>query len=462
MGNITESEVRSGMIARTGVKVSDWAARWVPEPFVLTIVLTVLAMVGGTAYLASEHDVVWSLGKMLSGWMQGFQNKGGLAFSLQMALILVSGHAIATSSLVQRGVRRLAMIPQTSYGAVAMVVLVACLSALIHWGIGAIVGAFLAREIGRNAAESGKKFHYPLLGASAYLGMAVWHGGLSGSAPLKVAETGHLAADIVGVVPIDQTVFSALNIFVTGTVVSVLLGLFLLLVPKEESGIDSFAVPSVPKNRPSAKPISWTMWLQESCIPGRVVGVGGCGLALVALFAGWIHFDINAVNLVFIFVGIFLQGSLRDFSEAVAEGARGAGAIIIQFPFYFAILGVLRASGLVSWLSDGLADIAFAGTFPIVVFLSAGVLNLFVPSGGGQWGLQGPIVLSVGEQLGVDVGTTVMAFSYGDAWTNMLQPFWALPLLGIMGLRARDILGYTMIAFVAIGITVSAFLVLWS
>jgi short-chain fatty acids transporter len=175
---------------------------------------------------------------------------------------------------------------------------------------------------------------------------------------------------------------------------------------------------------------------------------------LSALLAGVRKLDIDSVNLLFFFVGMLLQGSLRRYAEAITDGARGAGAIILQFPLYFGILGLMKVSGMISWLSDAMVSWSSPSSFPTLAYFSAGIVNLFVPSGGGQWGVQRDILLSAGDAQAVDPVLTIMAFSYGDAWTNMLQPFWALPLLAIMGLRARDIIGYTAMVFLLMAIVV--------
>ena len=188
---------------------------------------------------------------------------------------------------------------------------------------------------------------------------------------------------------------------------------------------------------------------------------GGLGLSAVLAFwlLGELQVDLNFVNMCFLFLALGAHGSIRSFTDAVADGARAAGAIIIQFPLYFGILGIMKTTGIVGLISDRIVATATQETLPLWAFLSSGFVNLWVPSGGGQWALQGEVLLTAGRDLGVDPAMTVMAFSYGDAWTNMLQPFWALPLLGIMGLKARDIMGYTFMAAVVVGLYVPA--VLW-
>ncbi len=434
------------MVARLGNALNRFSARWVPDPFVLALLLTALVLCAGAGRMLArgESEIIQGLAL---GWMDGFSLSGGLAFALQMCFVLVTGHAMALSAPVQRAIVRVAQLPQSAAAASAMVALVACTSALIHWGLGAIAGALLAREIGRHAPARGLAIHYPILGAAAYAGMAVWHGGLSGSAPLKVA--GGDGAEWVGEISLSQLLLSPTNVLITGTLLVTIPLLFWALTPKDES----LMVPAdITRLTPLPLPLPLTIdspvaWLQESLWPGRFIGLLGIGMVSITIFSGARKLEINSVNLVFFFAGLMLQGSLRRYTEAITDGARGAGAIILQFPLYFGILGIMKVSGMIGWLSESMARWSTQTTFPLLSFFSAGLTNLFVPSGGGQWGVQRDILLSSGQTLGVDPTSTIMAFAYGDAWTNMLQPFWALPLLGIMGLRAKDIIGYTAMVF---------------
>ena len=452
------------MIARLGRTFSRLSTRVVPDPFVLALALTGLVFVLGFLRLhgASEpadDGIGWTL---VMSWAKGFSSPGGLAFALQMCLVLVTGHALALSPPVQRGVLRIATLPKSGASAAALVAVVATGAGVVHWGLGAIVGAFLAREIARHAASRGLVVHYPLLGGAAYSGLAVWHGGLSGSAPLKVAQAGHFAEATAGVVPVSATLLSPLNLLITGALVVVLPVLYYAMAPKDDAEClppDPARLAPLPRKAPPTID-SLPSWLRGSRLVG--IGVGSLGLAVLlrGFVGGKLAFDLNLVNLLFLFLGITLQARLGDYVDAIADGARGAGAIILQFPFYFAILGVMKASGMIAWISSAMAAVASTTTFPVLAFLSAGLVNLVVPSGGGQWAVQGEILLRAGADLGVAPGTTVMAFAYGDAWTNMLQPFWALPLLGIMGLRARDIIGYTAVVFCVMALLVPALLLL--
>jgi short-chain fatty acids transporter len=178
-------------------------------------------------------------------------------------------------------------------------------------------------------------------------------------------------------------------------------------------------------------------------------------------FRGDVAFDLNSVNLFFLALALAAHGSIRSFLDSVSEAARGAGSIIVQFPLYFGILGVMQASGMIERLSSAMASIATTTTFPLLTFLSAGLVNFFVPSGGGQWALQSDVLLTSAATLDLGPGRTVMAFAYGDEWTNLLQPFWALPLLAITGLKARQIAGYTAILAIGMGLYVGAVLLLF-
>jgi len=430
------------MLARLGEVFSRWAERWVPDPFVLALALTSIALVGGFALSGSVATV-------LQGWYSGFSSTPLLAFALQMCLILVTGQALASSPPVQRAVRAVARVPKRTPEAAGLVALIACLTGLIQWGLGAVVAAFVVREIAQSAAEDERPMDIPVLGAAAYAGLAVWHGGLSGSAPLKAAESAQFTQGTMQSIPVSETLFSSLNLVVSGGLLILLPLMCIALAPK------SALVPEVP-----AVPVVASQRGQRSLLG---LFVGGAAVFLVGY--GWVRgevaFDLNSVNLFFLALALAAHGSIRSFLDSVSDGARGAGAIIVQFPLYFGILGVMQASGMIEQLSSAMASVASTTTFPLLTFLSAGLVNFFVPSGGGQWALQSDVLLTSAAALDLDSARTVMAFAYGDEWTNLLQPFWALPLLAITGLKARQIAGYTAILAIGMGLYVGLALLLF-
>jgi short-chain fatty acids transporter len=430
------------MLARVGEVFSKWAERWVPDPFVLALALTLFTLAAGALLTGSARAV-------LSGWYDGFSSTPLLAFALQMCLILVTGQALASSPPIQRLVRAVARVPKRTTSAAGLVAVIACVTGLVQWGLGAVVAAFVVREIAATAAEEGRPMDVPILGAAAYTGLAVWHGGLSGSAPLKAAESAQFTQGAGEAIPVSETLFSSLNFAVSGGLLVLLPLLCVALAPKNPS------VPSPLSHAPNEPNV------EERSVLGLLVGGGTVALVVIGWATGEVAFNLNSVNLFFLAVAIAAHPSIKSFLDSVSDGARGAGSIIVQFPLYFGVLGVMRASGMIERLSSTMVSVGSETTFPLLTFLSAGIVNFFVPSGGGQWALQSDVLLTSAATLGLDPGRTVMAFSFGDEWTNLLQPFWALPLLAITGLRAKDIAGYTALLAIGMGLYVGVVLLVF-
>jgi short-chain fatty acids transporter len=456
------------VIHALGNKLSSLSERFVPDPFVLALLLTLVTLVLGVAFgeALAAQSLPQRLEALGAGWFAEFYDTGLMKFALQMVIVLVTGHALALSGPVRRAIEKLTGFASTPGAAVVIVALVACAASLIQWGLGAIVGAFMAREMGRAFAKQGTKVHYPLLGAAGYAGFLVWHGGFSGTAPLKVAEEGHFLVDVVGVIPITQTLFSPLNLAVVGTLLVLIPFLFWRLMPRDPDQmvpypLDEEEAPAVDAQTSAEAPRGVVEVLEETRSLNLVIGallVGALGLYFSDRgLSGW---DLDSINLLFLTLGILLHPSPSSYVAAIVDGVKGAAGIILQFPFYFGILGLLKASGLIEQVANFFVDISTADTFPIFTFLSGGIVNFFVPSGGGQWSVQGPVMMQAVESLGVAPEKAIMALAYGDAWTNMLQPFWALPLLGIMGLRAKDIIGYTAFVMFVTGPVIMALLYL--
>ena len=441
------------MIAGLGGWLSDRLGRVMPDPFVLAVLLTFLTFALALAAGASPLEA-------LASWQgdDGFWRL--LRFGMQMCLILVTGHALAAAPIVRRGILALADRPNTAgqvYGLTALVSVATC---LVNWGLGLIVGALFARDAVRSATGRGLRVHRPLAAAAGYSGLMAWHGGLSGSAPLKVTLPADLArllgADLAGrvsAIGLDQTLLSPRNL---GVCVALLVAapLFFAALGGGEVESDPVSEPA-PRTEGGAEAESTDrLWVERTPVLSGLLS-----LLMLAWFVSYAYdtglsrLDPNALNLLFLAAGLLLHGSLSAYSRAVNEAVKGCGGIILQFPFYAGILGVMAGTGLVARFSSALVEVATPATLPALTFLSAGLVNLFVPSGGGQWALQGPIALEAALQHGVDPATLVMAVAYGDQWTNMLQPFWALPLLAITGVKARDMMGYTS-AFMIVGAVV--------
>lgn len=440
------------LLADFGNRSAALARAVVPDPFVIAILLS------GAAFLIGLASHRAGPATLAASFAAGMFEPGLLAFGFQMALVLLTGHALASAPGATRTLEKLAALPRSTPAAAALVALGAMLLGLLNWGLGLIGGAFLAREVGRAFARRAQPLNYPLVGAAGYMGLLVWHGGLSGSAPLKVATDGAFGPAI----DIRHTLFSSLNFAVTGAL--------LVLVPLLLAALGTAAA------RTGAAPAPWVGgmeveeptdherergavgWLERSTLVAAILVAPiavALGYGLWSRGTGAINLD--WVILAFWGAGLVLHAGPMAYARAFAAGARGAAGILLQFPLYFGTMAVMRDSGALSSMAEGLAALArhfegvisLQGSAGLATFFSAAVINLFVPSGGGQWALQSPIILETSSALGLDRARMVMAFAYGDQLTNMLQPFWALPLLAITGLKAGDVMGYTIIAMLA-------------
>lgn len=449
------------MISRLGLIVSNTIGRCVPDPFVLALGLTVLTALLAMVFVMSGQDQKPAeFTAVLDAWWNGgiwtF-----LKFGMQMCLILVTGFALASSKPIRWCIERIASIPRDTAGAAALIALVAMCAGLINWGLGLIVGALLASTCAEFLGRRGVRVHYPLICAAGYTGMLTWHGGLSGSAPLKMTKmeeiAGIMPAEVIATlgvepVPLQASIFSNLNLFVTiGMLILVPLTLF-LLAPRKESEIRTATDLDIRKTGDRDDDIP----NRDGTVAILLNGIVACGL-LVGMVTyllrsgGLGQLGPNEVNATMLGLGMLFHGSPRRYLHAVEKSARGCAGIILQFPFYAGIMALLSASGLALWLAETTSQNATATSLPIMTFLSAGVVNFFVPSGGGQWGIQGPIALEAGAAVGVPAGKMIMSVAYGDELTNMLQPFWAIPLLAITGIKAREIVGYTALVMVVAG-----------
>lgn len=401
--------------------------------FVVALILSLIVYVSALFLTQpnSTLDLFYAL-EVLKFWQKGFWEL--LEFTLQMVLILIFGHALAISNPVNSLLVKLSKQIKSNTAAVLVTGMTAIAAGYINWGFGLILGAVLAREIGLRGREEGHHFNYPLIAASGYLGMMVWHGGFSGSAPLKVAEEGHFLSDQIGLIAINKTIFSDFNLYINVLLVLALIGTLMFLARKK-SFKTSFPTQSNTKGI-----------VQGKDKLGLVLGL----LILILGISDFFHspqslgfIDLNYVNFMLLGAGLLAFQSLSSFIKAVTIALTGAVEIILQFPFYAGILGIMKYSGLLLIFSEGMVALSSTNTFPLLAFLSAALVNFFIPSGGGQWAIQGPIIMDAATKLGLDQANMVMVFSYGDQLSNMLQPFWALPLLAITGVPAKDILKYT-------------------
>lgn len=427
-----------GFISRPMVRIVD---RYLPDPFVFVMVLTLVA--GLAAVLTQGTGPL----EVVGYWGDGFWSL--LTFSMQMLLVLVTGYMMASTPLVRRGLSALAGMASSAGGAILLVSVVSLAASWINWGFGLVVGALFARELARTI-----KVDYRLLVASAYSGFIVWHGGLAGSVPLSIATEGHPFADITGVVPTSDTIFSSFNLVI---VVALFIAVPLVnraMMPREDEAVYVDPALLAEEDRPKPESPTPAERLENSYVLSVLVGAAAAAW-LIQYFAQGGGLSLNVINFLFLTLAILLHGTPRNLLDALTDAVKGGAGIVIQFPFYAGIMAIMVQSGLAASISEYLVGLASSTTLPFWSFLSAGIVNFFVPSGGGQWAVQAPVILPAAEALGADIARTAMGVAWGDAWTNMVQPFWALPILGIAGLRAKDIMGFCVVHLILSGIIIA-------
>ena len=421
--------------------------RFLPDPFLFVIILTLVVFGMGLGLTGSSPV------EMVSFWGEGFWAL--LAFSMQMVLVLVTGFVLARSPIFKKGLGKLASFAKTPGSAIIWVTLVSLAASWINWGFGLVIGALFAKELAKRVEH----VDYRLLIASAYSGFLIWHAGFSGSIPLSIATDGHPFMDQIGIIPTSETIFASYNLIIVGALVIILPLLNRFMMPKREETVvvdPKVLVEPVVEEQAAKADMTPAERLENSWILSMVIGVMGIAFIAYYFIQNGFALTLDLVNFMFLVLGILFHGTPRKYLIAVQEAVKGAGGIIIQFPFYAGIMGMMTASGLAAVLSDAFVSISTAETFPLFAFLSAGLVNFFVPSGGGQWAVQGPIMLEAAEMLGSDVAKVAMAVAWGDAWTNMIQPFWALPALAIAGLKAKDIMGFCLIVLFVSGVVIGA------
>ena len=309
----------------------------------------------------------------------------------------------------------------------------------------------LAKELARNLRIKKIPFEYGLLAAGAYVGQMTWHGMLSASIGLSIATSGHALEDMIGVIPMSEYMLNPMNIIVT-IALAVFPPLFAcLLQPKNAADfqpLDDEAIHAIEKEdmQISKRPENASVgdFLNYNPVIAWVIGIMGFIYVFWRLGTrGIAGLDIDLLNFIFLFGGILLYGNIANYVRAVKEAVGGVSGIIFQFPLYAGVLGMVKYSGLVTILANGIVAISNDVTFYLWTFLSASLVNMFVPSGGGQWAVQGPIAIESAKIMGANMVKTCLMIAYGNTWTNMAQPFWAIALLGITGLKAKDIMGYS-------------------
>ena len=429
-------------------KYAEWFRRILPSPFSIAILLTLFTLIL-TLFISDKSPAI-----LLFDWQEGLWSSSLLAFAFQMMLMLVLGHTLALSSFFDKLISWLVKPITTTAKAAAIVTFATIIVAFINWGLGLIFGAILARKLGESFTRKQLPLNYPLIGAAGYVGLMVWHGGLSGSALTKVAESGHLQvisknASLPEAIYYGDTVFSSMNISAFLLLLVLIPLTFYYLGTRVRSQIPEIKTAFI--NTLENKNLEGAERIDQSQIFSKTIGI------LLVVFAAFLALSYegpslgfitpNYINFSLLALCLLLHTSFTSFLSAVEDAITGSSGILIQFPLYFGILALMQSGGLIELVSNWFIEVSNTTTLPLFTFFSAGLVNIFVPSGGGQWAIQGPIILEAATKLGVPLPKMILALAYGDQLTNMLQPFWALPLLSITGLKAKDILPYTLVLF---------------
>lgn len=449
-----QSTQQENAIVRIGNYLTRLSQKYMPDPTIFAILLTALAYV--ITLIFTNNSPV----EVLNFWYQGFWEL--LEFAMQMALVVITGGAVGETKIVKRAILKVAEIPKNGKQAGLLVTFVSILLSYIHYGLAIVIASLLAKEIGIKYFKEEKPVSYGLLGAAAYSGMGTWGLGLSTSIGLTIATPGHFLQEQMGIIPFNEFIFHPINI-VTAVLSLIILPIFVYFIHPRGDKISQPAYianlfereikqrSEVHELDEEESEFSVGDKLNNSNIIGMGVGLIGLGyIAYLFIANGFSAFNLNSLNGIFLFLGIFLHRNISDYISAFGKSTSNASGIIFQFPLYAGIMGIIQYSGMVNLLAEGIVSISTPLTFMMIMLLVAAIVNMFVPSGGGQWAVQGPIAVQAANIMGQNVLTTSLMVAFGNSLTNLAQPFWALSVLGVTGLKAKDIMGYSMTIMLAL------------
>jgi short-chain fatty acids transporter len=439
MAITSESPTNDNFLRSISKRLTISMDRYLPDAFIFALILSFIVFIMGIV-IARESPF-----NMVTHWYNGFWNF--LAFSMQMVLIVVTGHCIAQTKLVSGWISATAKLPNNPKSAVTITVLVSAFAGWLNWGLGLVVGALIAKQM----AVHQKKVDFSVLVAAAYSGAFAGIFGLSITAPLLVNTPGHFLEDKIGLLPVTMTSLNPI-VIISVIVMAILMAIaFRFMTPtKDEEIFCPSSIKDESENSEKETTIednSPANYLENSFIISAIIGIGGLVYIIYHFVTRGLDLNINIVNFTLLILGIILHKKPINYVRAVAASVKAVYGVILQFPFYAGIMGMMAGSGLIAIIAGWFVAISNPYTFPIFSFISVGLVNFFVPSAGGQWMIQGPILIEAGQALGVADFLVVNAYTYGDLSTNLIQPFWALPVLGICDLKMKDIWGYCFISF---------------
>ena len=423
--------------------------KYTPNPFILSIIVTGILFI--IELFISDNSII----NTIYFWGNGFWAL--IPFTLQMIMILIVGYVVAISPPIQKLLQLIAKTAKTPTQATIIVALSSTIGCFFNWGLGLIFGSMICKYIIKYVPTA----NYRLLVASAYSGFLVWHGGLSGSIPLTIATPGNFSENLIGrIIPIQETIFSLFNI-------TALIGILIIILItswwlSKQKDIKPIKIKTKIKRKEHHKILSPAEKLETNWIIPIIIFVLATSYILIIILNKEFFLNLNTINFIFLFLGILLHKNIKSFVAAISEASKVISPIILQFPFYAGIMAIIMSSNLATQMSEMFIEISNEKTLPLLTFYSAGLINLFIPSGGGQWAVQAPIILTAAKELNVNLALISMSVAWGDAWTNMLQPFWALPLLAVCKLKLKDIIGYCLIFLLISGFFLSTLLLIFS
>jgi short-chain fatty acids transporter len=428
--------------------------RYLPDPFVFAILLTVLTMI--LAILVEGRAPA----QTVSDWGKGFWSL--LAFTTQMAVILAMGYVLATAPLVDRFLDRITDLIHTPRGAIITATLVGAIGSYLNWGFGLVIGGIVAKKLARKV----KGVHYPLIIASAFSGFTMYGLGFSATIPVLISTKGHAFESKMGIIPLTETIFSPIMLITSLVVLITLPLLNASLHPKAgEKVIEIDPNLDAPVAKPTAASVlgdenTFASRLNNSRIISYLIGALAVVYTVRHFMTGG-SLDLNMINYIIVFLGIILLGTPVAYVEKLNEGVKTIGGIILQYPFYAGIMAVMAASGLVESIAGVFVNLASPASLPFLGLVSSFLINFFAPSGGGHWVIQGPFMIDAANAMNASLSQTAMSVMLGNAWNDLVQPFWILPALALSKLKLKDIMGYTVVMMIWVGIIYTVAVLVW-
>ncbi len=449
-----KQDEKAGLMARCGMTLADWSERWFPDAYVFALIAVAITCLGAIALGRDPIAVANNFGK--SFWAL-------IPFTMQMAFIVIGGYIVAVAPPVKKLIVAIASVPKTPRLTVAYVAFWSIATCLLSWGFGIIFAGTLMREVMKRVPG----VDYRAIAAAAYVGMgSVWALGLSSSAALLMATKTSIPGSlykISGTIPLSLTLFTWQNLTMIVVVSTVAIWISYASCPTAENAktAEKAGLQFVEEKVEVSKAQVPGEYLEHSPILTIIIVLLGVGY-LVTTFAtqgGMAALNLNIYNFIFIFAGMLLHWTPKNFLKAASKSVPMTGGVLIQFPLYAGIFGVLMGSGLNDVLARFFVSVSTQGALPAVVGIYSAIMGLFLPSGGGKWVVEATYILEAATQLKVNLAWMVQAYNAAEALPNFINPFWMLPLLGLTGFKARDVAGFSILQLIFL--TPVALILLW-